>query len=76
MVRLPITHGMATVITVIPTMPIITTTRDTTAGVATIGLGGGIGTTAGTMVAGTGTGGMAGIAAEGAAIIDFGSRSR
>jgi len=78
-VRLHITRGTA-VITVILATRTTATTRATTAmaGEDTIGLGGGIDTTAGIMVGGTGTGGAArtaGIVADGTAITDSESRS-
>src|SRR5206468_4051569 len=78
--RLHIIRGTAA-ITVILATRTTATTRATTAmaGEATIGLGGGIGTTAGIMAGGTGTGGVAdtaGMAADGTAIIDSESRSR
>ena len=84
MVRLYIIRGTAA-ITVILATRTTATTRATTvmAGEATIGLGGGIGTTVGIMAGGTGAGGAAdaagmvadGMAADGTAIIDSESRS-
>ena len=76
MVRLYIIRGTEA-ITVILATRTTAITRATTAmaGAATIGLGGGIGTTAGIMLDGIGTGGAgdaAGMAAAGTAIIDLG----
>lgn len=73
-------RGTAAIMVILATRT-TATTRATTAmaGEATIGLGGGIGITAGIMAGGTGTGGAAdtaGIAADGTAIIDSQSRAR
>ena len=80
-----IIRGTTTITVILATRP-TATTRVTTAmaGEATIGLGGGIGTTVGIMAGGTGAGGAAdtdgtavdGMAADGTAIIDSESRSR
>jgi hypothetical protein len=82
MVRLHIIRGTAA-ITVILATRTTATTRATMAmaGEATIGLGGGIGTTAGIMAGGKGRGGAAdtadtaGMAADGTAVIDSESRT-
>ena len=82
--RLHIIRGTAAITGILATRT-TAITRATTAmaGEATIGLGGGLGTTAGIMVGGTGAGGAAetagtaavGAAADGTAIIDSESRS-
>ena len=76
--RLHIIRGTAAITGILATRT-TAITRAITAmvGEATIGLGGGLGTTAGIMVGGTGAGGAAetaGAAADGMAIIDSESR--
>jgi hypothetical protein len=80
LVRLYIIRGTEpiTVILVTDTMA-ITRATTATAGEATIGPGGGIGTTAGIMAVGidtAGAGGAAGMAGAGTAIIDLASKLR
>ena len=76
MVRLFIIRGTEAITVILATRSTATTRVTTvTAGEATIGLGGGIGTTAGTMAAGTrGAADTAGMAEAGTAIIKSGFR--
>ena len=75
MVRLYIIRGTEAITVILATRTTATRATTAMAGEATIGLGGGIGTTAGIMADGIGTDGAgdaAGMAAAGTAIVELG----